>query len=183
MRWVNQTAVLWAVQQGLTGLQRLALIEVAAYSNPNGIAFPSMRTLAASLGVSQRQARRIVSYLVKSGYLVRRGRAGRSNLLMISCQMGEEVGHPCPTPADTHVLPPRTPVSAIKRAVKKSSKEPPLPPRGGRVKQRSSVNLETALRYCKEAGRGPEFEQLYEVECMPMNLALQELGFYVGPPT
>jgi hypothetical protein len=87
MRYVNAAAVAWAIRQELTGLHRLALVELAAYSNINGVAFPAVATVARSLGVKQRQARYILSDLVREGFLLRQERPGKTALWCLNCSL------------------------------------------------------------------------------------------------
>ena len=134
--------------------------------------------------------------LSRLGFIIRQPGAGPGgvNIYALKCftmmqgrsQMTSPPGHIGPPPPVTGDLPPRSQGTARIKALKTSKEEPPKAPRQrGEVKKgtvRPSSNLETALRNCKRSGFEPEFRQLYDVECIPMDLALRQLGFYDGAP-
>ena len=94
----------------LTPVEQLVLIYIASRL-PN--AYPSQQTLADEIGVDARTIRRAIRRLIEVGVLTARPMvSGGVNVYQIHLDGEVTPGHQCPTPQDTHVLPPRTPVSS-----------------------------------------------------------------------
>ena len=114
--------VLTALQ--VHGTCRHVAYELLTYWKPGGIVFPSVKRLAAGIGVDPRSVRRHVARLERIGLWVRVGRQGRSNHYDLRLPGGKEKSK-CPllTP-DTRIRPPghQYPPEVTTKVTKQSTK-------------------------------------------------------------
>ena len=114
--------VLTALQ--VHGTCRHVAYELLTYWKPGGIVFPSVKRLAAGIGVDPRSVRRHVARLERIGLWVRVGRQGRSNHYDLRLPGGKEKSK-CPllTP-DTRIRPPghQDPPEVTTKVTKQSTK-------------------------------------------------------------
>jgi DNA-binding MarR family transcriptional regulator len=88
----DQLRVLRAVLADLTSAQAKALLGIIAFADANSVAWPSQRTLAASLGWSKSYLRRVLRELRRKGLLlaeertVRGGKRRRTLVLLLDGQ-------------------------------------------------------------------------------------------------
>tara|TARA_R110002153_G_scaffold209534_1_gene362116 strand:- start:10754 stop:11323 length:570 start_codon:yes stop_codon:yes gene_type:complete len=89
----------WCIKQKTdTPTTKLVLFILSNYADENGSCYPSEKKLGELVGVSDRQIRRCLTYLIKNGFITAQARSGTSNRYFLSM--------------DTDVLPLRTPTSS-----------------------------------------------------------------------
>jgi DNA-binding FadR family transcriptional regulator len=89
----------WCIKQTTdTPTTKLVLFILSNYADENGSCYPSEKKLGELVGVSDRQIRRCLTYLIANGLITSQARKGTSNRYFLSM--------------DTDVLPLRTPTSA-----------------------------------------------------------------------
>lgn len=69
---------------GLTAGEAMFIIQLMAYKWTEAAPFPSYKTLAKRMGVTDKMVRRYAAAVEAKGYLVREGRIGRSNSFNLS---------------------------------------------------------------------------------------------------
>jgi len=89
----------WCIKQKTdTPTTKLVLFILSNYADENGSCYPSEKKLGELVGVSDRQIRRCLTYLIKNGFITAQARSGTSNRYFLSM--------------DVDVLTPRTPASS-----------------------------------------------------------------------
>lgn len=144
--YISFQAVAWAMGSDLTGLPRLALIELARHADAGGRCWPSMRTIAKRLGTSVRWARSTIAKLERDGYISRAQIAGKGAIFQLHMTIEAPFSTPEPqfrgqeeTP-EPQFRPPRNSSSGAPRNPS-SAKQRALPQqKHGNIPNRNSGN-------------------------------------------
>lgn len=81
--------VQWALNQSqMSPLQKLTLITVASFCDRDHSAEISQVELAKDMNVSERSVRECIKALTADGYILRRQRGGRSDVLTVNMSRG-----------------------------------------------------------------------------------------------